>query len=96
MDSQSALATFQTLAKKLVALLQKPTATSSPALPAALEALGALGQVAPAVFAPHAAAVAHFVLDELLETPLEECYCGNVPCCMFVTAQAHVTRLCLR
>ena len=58
------------MAKKLIALLQKPTATSSPALPAALKALGALGQTAPAVFAEHAASMADFVLDELLDAPI--------------------------
>lgn len=77
LNTDAALSTFQTLAKKLVALLQNPAATTSPALPAALEALGTLGQVAPAVFAPHASAVADFVLDELLETPVDECVSGG-------------------
>lgn len=88
MDPKTALATFQVLAKKLVTLLQKPAATSSPALPAALEALGALGQVLPAVFAPHATAVADFVLDELLETPLEDCYSGESCCTMLLCLQS--------
>ena len=78
LDVQTAASTFQNLAEKLVALLQKPSATSSPALPAALEALGTLGHVAPAVFGPHAAAMADFVLDELLETPLDDCLSGDL------------------
>ncbi|DBA74057.1 TPA: hypothetical protein ACH3X1_010871 [Trebouxia sp. C0004] len=67
---ESATATFQNLAKKLIALLQKPSATASPALPAALKALGTLGQVVPAVFAEHACSMADFVLDDLLEAPM--------------------------
>jgi len=67
LDPEAATATFQHLAMKLIALLQKPSATVSPALPAALKALGTLGQVAPAVFAEHASSMADFVLDELLE-----------------------------
>lgn len=70
LEPESASATFQNLAKKLIALLQKPSATASPALPAALKALGTLGQVAPAVFADHACSMADFVLDELLEAPM--------------------------
>ncbi len=70
LEPESATATFQNLAKKLIALLQKPSATASPALPAALKALGTLGQVAPAVFADHACSMADFVLDELLEAPV--------------------------
>ncbi len=67
LQPESATVTFQNLAKKLIALLQKPSATASPALPAALKALGTLGQVAPAVFADHACSMADFVLGELLE-----------------------------
>jgi len=70
LDPESATATFKNLAKKLIALLQKPSATASPALPAALKALGTLGQVAPAAFADHACSMADFVLDELLEAPV--------------------------
>lgn len=70
LDPETAAVTFQNLAKKLIALLQKPSATTSPALPAALKALGTLGQVAPAVFAEHATSMADFVLDDLLETPV--------------------------
>ena len=70
LDPEAAAVTFQNLAKKLIALLQKPSATTSPALPAALKALGTLGQVAPAVFAEHATSMADFVLDDLLETPV--------------------------
>lgn len=66
------MVTFQSLAKKLIALLQKPSAVASPALPAALKALGALGQVAPAVFADHASSMADFVLDELLEAAVND------------------------
>ncbi|KAA6416440.1 MAG: hypothetical protein FRX49_13587 [Trebouxia sp. A1-2] len=70
LEPESAAATFHNLAKKLIALLQKPSATASPALPAALKALGTLGQVAPVVFADHACSMADFVLDELLEAPM--------------------------
>ena len=72
LDEEDASVTFQNLARKLTALLQKPSAVSSPALPAALKALGTLGQVAPAVFADHASSMADFVLDELLEAPVSE------------------------
>ena len=72
MDENEATVTFQNLARKLIALLQKPSAVSSPALPAALKALGALGQVAPAVFADHASSMADFVLDELLESAVSD------------------------
>ena len=72
MDEDEATATFQNLARKLIALLQKPSAVASPALPAALKALGALGQVAPAVFADHASSMADFVLDELLEAAVSD------------------------
>lgn len=72
LDEDDASVTFQSLAKKLIALLQKPSAVASPALPAALKALGALGQVAPAVFADHASSMADFVLDELLEAPVSD------------------------
>ncbi len=70
LDQEGATATFQSLAKKLITLLQKPSAVTSPALPAALKALGTLGQVAPAVFGDHASSMADFVLDELLEAPV--------------------------
>lgn len=72
MDEDEATVTFQNLARKLIALLQKPSAVASPALPAALKALGALGQVAPAVFADHASSMADFVLDELLEAAVSD------------------------
>ena len=70
LDEASATTTFQNLAKKLIALVQKPSAITSPALPAALKALGSLGQVAPAAFAEHASDMADFVLDELFEAPV--------------------------
>lgn len=70
LDEENATVTFQSLAKKLITLLQKPSAVTSPALPAALKALGTLGQVAPAVFGEHASSMADFVLDELLEAPV--------------------------
>lgn len=70
LDEESVTTTFQNLARKLIALLQKPSAITSPALPAALKALGSLGQVAPAAFAEHASDMADFVLHELLEAPV--------------------------
>ena len=70
LDEDSAETTFQSLARKLIALLQRPSAVASPALPAALKALGTLGQVAPAAFAEHASDMAAFVLDVLLEAPV--------------------------
>lgn len=70
LNKDAATSTFQNLARKLTGLLQKPSAVASPALPAALKALGTLGQVAPAVFAEHVSGMADFVLDELLEAPV--------------------------